>query len=100
MIGKGNIVEIVVRVVCVEGAPAAISTLQALDPFAPALDRFGDIAVRCCALLRAIQRHYHDGGVVEIRIVGIVVLERPAAPADAAALLLPIASHIEQLSRS
>ncbi len=39
MIGEGNVVEIVVRVVGVEGAPAAVLALHADDPFGGALDR-------------------------------------------------------------
>ena len=39
MIGEGNVVEIVVVVVGVEGAPAAVAALHAGDPFGGARDR-------------------------------------------------------------
>ena len=39
VIGERNVVEIIVVIVGVERAPAAIAALQALDPFAPAVDR-------------------------------------------------------------
>ena len=39
MIGEGNVVQIVVRVVGIEGAPAAVLALHADDPFDRAVDR-------------------------------------------------------------
>ena len=78
MVGERNIVEVVVAVIDVERAPAAIPALHALDPFAPSRDRAVE-TIRAGRLLGAIHRHHDDGGVVEIGIVRVGVLEGPSA---------------------
>src|SRR5258705_10625403 len=77
VIGEWNIVEIIFEIVDVEGGPAAIAALHALDPFAAARDR-GIVFMAPGSVPRAIHRHYHNGGVVEVPIVGIFLLEGPA----------------------
>ncbi len=99
MIGEGNVVQIVIGVVGIEGAPAAVFALQALHPFATARDGVPVIRFRRNALFGAVQRHHHHGGVVEIGIIGVVVLKGPAAGTHAGLFLRPIAFHIQNLER-
>ena len=47
MVGERDVIEIIVGVVGVEGGPAAVPALQALDPFARPLDRLRVLPVRC-----------------------------------------------------
>ncbi len=98
MIGERNVVEIIFEIVDVEGGPAAIAALHALDPFAAAGDR--DIIFRALrGAPRAIHRHHHDGGVVEVGIIGVVVLEGPAAGANIRPLHRPVALDVQHLLR-
>src|SRR5262249_7972232 len=84
--------QIVMRVVGIEGAPTAIAALHADDPLGCALDR------RPIALaVAAIERHDNDRGVVEIGIMRVLILEGPAAGADAGALLRPATDGREPL---
>ena len=48
---------------------------------------------------RAIHRHHHDRGVVEVGIIGIVVLEGPAAGAHVRPLHRPVALDVQHLPR-
>ena len=73
MVGKWNVVQISVVIVDVESAPAAIRTLHADDPFRGARDGFGVFP-----RIGAMQGHADNGRIVHIRIVRIIVLERPA----------------------
>src|SRR5713226_10433228 len=96
MIGEGNIVEVIFEIVDVEGGPAAIAALHALDPFAATRDR-GIVFMASGSAPRAIHRHDYDGGVVEVGIVGIVVLEGPAARSNLRPLHGPVALDIQHL---
>ena len=98
MVGERDVVEIIFEVVDVERGPAAIAALHALDPLAAARDR-GIVFVAAGLPPRAIHRHDHDGGVVEIGIMGIVVLERPAARPHVGAFHGPVALEVQHLPR-
>ncbi len=74
MVGERNIVETVLGVFGIEGAPAAILALHAQNPPRGTLDG-ATMATR----IGSVQRHDDDGGVVHIRVVVVFVLERPAA---------------------
>src|SRR5262249_36606166 len=45
----------------------------------------------------SVERHYNDGRIVDIRIVRVVVLERPAAGTDRWPFLHPVAFHVQHL---
>ncbi len=81
VVGERDVVEVVFEVVDVEGGPAAVAALQALDPLAAARNRLHR-SPWLPMPARAVHRHHHHGGVVEIGIVVVVVLERPAARTD------------------
>ena len=51
------------------------------------------------AAIRAVHRHRHDGGVVEIGIMRVGVLEGPAARPDVGTPSGPVALHVEDLER-
>ena len=99
MVGERDIVEIMIGVVGVERRPGAVRALQPDDPFARAGDRFrvallirpGDLAVG------AVHRHRHDRRVVEIGIMRIGVLERPASRPGVRPLRRPVADDVEDL---
>ena len=81
MVGEGDVVEVVVGVVGVEGGPAAVLALQADDPLARR-GRWPRRSPRApSAPPGAVHGHGHHGGVVEVGIVGVAVLEGPAAGA-------------------
>ena len=80
-------------IVGIERAPATVAALHSLDPFQRSSDRFGEGRAIC-----AIHRHGHDGGVVEVGIISVFILERPAAGAKAGALVGPVADDIEHLA--
>ena len=98
MIGERNVVEIIFEIVDIERGPTAIAALHALDPLAAASDRCV-VFMALASAPRAIHCHHHHRGVVEIGIVGIVVLEGPAAGANLWPLDGPIALEIEHLLR-
>ena len=100
VIGERNVVEVVVDIVGIERRPAAIAALQALDPFDAARDGLIVGAAACAGLApRAVHRHDDDGGVVEIGVVRIAVLERPAAGTHVGPPLAPVALRVELLQR-
>src|SRR5438105_119378 len=73
MIREGNVVEVVIFVVTIEGTPAAVAALHAEYPFLGSIHR--------CAELRlsaAVHRQNNDCGVVNIRVMRIGILECPA----------------------
>src|SRR5215471_5500815 len=74
VIGKGNMVQVAVGVVGVERAPAAIAALHADQPLGAALDRFA-VADR----VEPVERKADRSGVVEIGVVRVLILKRPAA---------------------
>src|SRR5208282_380552 len=84
-----------------ESGPRAALTLQSLDPFARARDRLGmSVGARAQAPpIRAVHRHRHYGGVVEVGIMRVGVLEGPAARPNIRTSRGPIALHVEDLER-
>ena len=92
VIGERDVVQEVMIVVGIEGAPAAIAALHADDPLPRPFHRvgMGGVAV-------AVQQHGDNGRVVDIRIVVIVVLERPAARRRIRLDLGPVAAHFGDL---
>ena len=98
VVGERNVVEIIFEIVDVEGGPAAVAALHALDPFAAARDRHIIVLGAGCAP-HPIHRHDDHGGVVEIGIMRVVVLERPAAGPHVRALHRPVALEVEHLFR-
>ena len=97
MVRKWDVIEVVELVVGIERAPGAVPALHAVDPFLGAGDRRAEIAARICAVLRAVHRHHHHRGVVDIGIVRIGVLERPAARPHVRPPRDPVALHVQNL---
>ena len=93
VVGEGDVVQVELGVFRFECAPAAVAALHADDPGSGALDgvRVGGVAV-------AVQQHADDGGVVHVGVVGVVVLERPAAGLDIGAADSPVAFQVEDLA--
>ena len=98
MVGERDVVEEFAGIVGIERAPAAVARLQALDPFAGAGDRRVE-GSRRAFLLRALHAHDDDGGVVEIGIMRIGILEGPAAGPHSRALECPVALDRQLLQR-
>src|SRR2546430_16551760 len=70
-----------------ERRPAPVLALHAEEPAEPALLRQSHgVPVEAADLL---ERHQDHGGVVEVRVEAVVVLERPAARPDVGPLHLP-----------
>src|SRR4029077_8638592 len=84
-----------------ESAPSAVGALQAQHPFASALNRFAAVrfAADDAAERESLPRPADHGGVVEIRIMRVRVLERPAAGTNVRPLIGPIADGSEYLPR-
>ena len=99
MIGKGNVVEIVVDIVGVESGPAAVAALQAGRPFDAAGNGLVIAVARRELAARAIHGHDHDRRIVQIGIMGVAILEGPAAGAHVRAPLGPIPLHVALLQR-
>ena len=97
MIGKRNIVEIIINIVDVEGGPATIAALQAFHPFSAAFDR-QIIAVTRAATPGTVHRHDGNCGIIEIGIVGIGILKRPATGPHMRPSCRPIADNVEDLA--
>ena len=98
VIGERDVVEIVIFVVGVERAPGAVLALHADDPFARARDR-GVVVLAAGQVLHAVHRHGDDGGVVDVGIMRVGVLEGPAARADVGPPRDPVAADVEDLLR-
>ena len=78
MVGERDIVEVVELVVGIECAPGAVLALHADDPLARAFERDAKI-LTTRRFLHAIHGHGDDGGIVDVGIMRIGILERPAA---------------------
>ena len=78
VVGERDVVEEEPLLVGVERRPAAVLALHAEEPAEPALDRPGAAGRRPGARSGASAISDHRG-VVEVRVEGVVVLERPAA---------------------
>src|SRR6516162_1007901 len=85
------------RVVGVEGGPSAVLALQTGNPLAPAADRGAVVLPIAGKIGCPIERHDYNGRIVEIGIVRIGVLERPAPRPDVWTLGSPIPLRIKHL---
>ena len=99
VIGERDVVEIIIFVVGVEGAPAAVLALHAHDPFAARARAPRRSPRRPDRFCSAVHRHGDDGGVVDIGIMRVGVLERPAAGPHVGPPRDPVAAHVEHLLR-
>ena len=97
MVCEGDVVEVVIGVVGVEGAPAAIGALQPLHPFAASIDRLVILAPPAWKALGPIHGHDHHSGVIQIRIMVVAILKRPAAGTHLRPPLRPIPLRFENL---
>ena len=101
MIGEGNVVQEIIGVVGVERAPAAVAAIAAPRPIrAPA----SNVAASPRGLAARPRRPPDPwpsphGGVVDVGIMGVGVLEGPAAGAHVAAAARPVALDVEDLQR-
>src|ERR1700722_624398 len=77
-VAERQLVNQLTGVVRVEGAPAAVLALHALEPAQAAPDRRA-VAITALAQVDAAQREYDLGGVVGVGVVVVFELERPAA---------------------
>src|SRR5215471_13609567 len=98
MIGEGNIVEIIVDVVDVVRRPAAIVALHALDPLHATIDGLV-IAGTGPRPPRPVHGHDNHGGVIEVRIVWIGILESPTTWAHLRAAVRPVSGNAKNLAR-
>jgi hypothetical protein len=95
MVGEGDVVEQEPRLVRVERRPAAVLALHAPEPANGTLD--GNAPTAIVRVFDLTQAHGDDRGVVEVGVVGVVELERPAAGREPRALDLPVA-RLEHLA--
>ena len=85
-------------VVGIKGGKPAIMALQPQRPFSAPRNRLGvGLPPRISG---AVHRHDDHGGIIEVGVIIIAILKRPAAGAHAAPLLGPIAGHIQDLTRA
>ena len=99
MIGKGNVVEVGIGIVGIEGTPAATPALQPLHPLIARAEIARVVTRRNACLLRPVHRHRHHAGVVQVGIMVVAVLEGPASRPHIGLFLCPVALHIENLQR-
>ena len=92
VVGEGNVVEGVVLVLGVEGAPAAVLVLHGDDPRGCSLDR---LAVRLG--IGPVERHGDDRRVVHVGVVVVAILEGPASRRGIRPHRGPVARDIENL---
>ena len=98
MIGERNVVEVIIFVLGIERAPSPIGTLHSQNPCARRLNRLTEIPVVPVHALGAVHCHHHDRRVVNVGIMGIRVLERPAAGIEMRSSRAPIALDVQNLS--
>ncbi len=98
MVGERDVVEVIIFVVGVEGAPGTILALHPQNPFAGARQRSIEVPPPG-QILQPIHRHGDDGGVIDVRIVRIGVLKGPAAGTKIGPSRDPVAAHVEDLFR-
>ena len=90
-------VQIMISVIGVERAPAAVLALHADHPF----DGAGKRGPHLYTVARApgpVQRHDDDGGVIDIGIMVVAVLEGPPSGTQARPARGPIALDLENLT--
>jgi len=91
VIGKRNLVQILVIVADVECAPAAVRILHAEQPIDRLVDAFQ--LVRLVVRAGPQQRHQHHPGIVDIRVFVVFVLESPATRFETRRLIAPVAGN-------
>ena len=92
VIGERYVIQVVVRVISIEGTPAAALRLHAGDPVAGAPQGLGEFVA-----VGLQERMSHYRGIIDVRVVGVFELKRPAAPFDMRTADAPIAGVIGQL---
>ncbi len=94
MIGERNLVEVVIRVVGVEGCIAAVARLHAVNPLGSPLYALP------IAIVAGLQHRpgYHRR-IVDVGVVIVAELKRPATAAHARTAVRPVAFFVEQLAR-
>src|SRR5271163_3831686 len=80
------------RVVGVEGTPPAIAALHADDPFCRPFDS-GPMPFA----IKTVECQGDSGGIVDIGVMGVLILEGPPAGPQAWAPHRPIADHLPHL---
>ena len=101
VIGERDIIQIIIVIIGIEGAPAAVGALQAFDPLARARDRtvvIWSLVIGSLAC-RAVHRHRDNSGIVEIWIIGVGILKCPAARPHMRLMHRPIAGDVGNLQR-
>ena len=93
MVGEGDLVQVGVGVVDVKRRPTAVARLHAEDPFRRALDRLG-----VARLAAPVHRPRDDRRVVDVGVVVVAELERPAAAAQLRPGQAPVPRLVEQLA--
>jgi len=98
VVGERDVVQVEMRVLRLERAPAAVEHAAAVrlhpdDPFAGARDRLG-----IGGLVIPVQQHRHHGGVVHVGVVRVFVLERPTARPQAGTTHRPVAGNVQNLT--
>ena len=99
VIGEGDVVEVVMGVVSIKGAPAAALALHANGPVRRALD--GLVGARrrgAGGTAMAVHGQHHHGGVIHIGVMRVLVLEGPAARLEMRPLPGPVAAHLGDLA--
>jgi len=95
MVGEGNFVEVVVRVVHVECRKAAIGALHACEPVERPVH-----GVRVAAAIhRALHRPDDDRSVIKVGVMAVAALKGPAAARDARPVLAPVTRGLQELAR-
>src|SRR5262249_2362655 len=94
MIGERDVVEIVAGVGRVDRTPPAIAALHTDDPLSATRDGIMELRPSDFGELGyPIHRHDHNCGIIQIYVIWIGVLERPAARTHMGTSFPPIADH-------
>src|SRR5215472_10692622 len=96
MIGERDVVEIVAGVVSVERSPSAVAALHTDDPLSSTRDGIMELRASGFGKLGCpIHRHDNNCGIIQIYVIWIDVLERPAARTHMGTSFPPIADHVK-----
>ena len=95
VIGKGDHVEVVAGVVGIESSETAVLALHSHQPIQRATHALG-ITIRLARLMHGPGDH---GGIIEIRVVAVRKLKRPAAAGQCRAIHPPVPGFVQQLPR-
>src|SRR6202040_3116759 len=82
----------IVVIVSIEAPPPAVSALHAHQPFTRPSNRGAEFRIS-----RAVQGRCTYCGVIGIRIIGVAILEGPAARPDSRPLHAPVTFQVEYL---